>query len=197
MLPMNFPGAKNYIVNRLQKELSPNLYFHSLDHSHDVLHMACRLNCLEDLNCSDSVLIETAAIYHDAGMIITYLDHETASAKLARETLPQFDYSPLEIEIIESLIMVTTMPQTATTRLEKVICDADLDALGREDFFITSFQLQLEWKLYGIMNSTLTEWIRFEIDFMEKHNYFTSSALNLREAQKQKNIKAFKDLLII
>jgi predicted metal-dependent HD superfamily phosphohydrolase len=194
---MDFLGAKNHIVNRLQKELSPNLYFHSLDHSLDVLHSACRLNCMEELNETDSVLIETAAIYHDSGMIITYLNHEAASAKLAREVLPQFEYSPKEIEIIESLIMVTTMPQSAYSKLEKIICDADLDALGREDFFITSFQLQLEWKLYGIMNPTLAEWIRFEIDFMEKHNYFTSSAINIREKQKQKNIKTFKELLKI
>ena len=194
---MNFLGAKNYIVNRLQKELSPNLYFHSLDHSLDVLHSACRLNCMEELDDTNSVLIETAAIYHDSGMIITYLDHETASAQLARNILPEFEYSPQEIEIVESLIMVTTMPQTANTILEKVICDADLDALGREDFFITSFQLQLEWKLYGIMNTTLAEWIKFEIDFMDKHRYFTSSAIKLRDVQKQKNIKAFKDLLKI
>ena len=194
---MNFLGAKNYIVNRLQKELSPNLYFHSLDHSLDVLHSACRLNCMEELSENDSVLIETAAIYHDSGMIITYLNHEAASAKLAKEVLLQYEYSPQEIEVIESLIMVTTMPQSANTKLEKIICDADLDALGREDFFITSFQLQLEWKLYGIMNSTLAEWIRFEIDFMEKHHYFTSSAIKLREGQKQKNIQTFKELLKI
>jgi uncharacterized protein len=194
---MNFLGAKNYIVNRMQKELSPALYFHSLDHSLDVLRSACHLNCMEELNEIDSVLIETAAIYHDAGMIVTYLEHEMASAKMAREILPQFDYSPKDIEIIESLIMVTTMPQAAKTKLEKVICDADLDSLGREDFFITSFQLQLEWKLYGIMNCTLAEWIRFEIDFMEKHQYFTSSAIHLREKQKQKNIIALKDLLNI
>jgi uncharacterized protein len=194
---MNFYGAKDYVINRLKNELSPNLYFHSLDHSLDVLHTACRLNSMEELSESDSLLIETAAIYHDTGMIVTYLDHEKASAEMAKQILPGFDYSPNEIEIVESLIMVTTMPQSATTKLEKIICDADLDALGREDFFITSFQLLLEWKLYGIMNPTLTEWIRFEIDFMEKHRYFTNSAIKLREAQKQKNIQAFKDLLKI
>jgi hypothetical protein len=89
------------------------------------------------------------------------------------------------------------MPQTANTKLEKILCDADLDVLGREDFFITSFQLQLEWKLYGFMNSTMAEWIRFEIEFLEKHKYFTSSAIKLREVQKQKNIQALKDLLKI
>ena len=85
---MDFLGAKNYNVNRLQKELSPNLYFHSLDHSLDVLRSACHLNCLEELNETESLLIETAAVYHDAGMIITYLNHEAVSAQLAREILP-------------------------------------------------------------------------------------------------------------
>jgi predicted metal-dependent HD superfamily phosphohydrolase len=152
---------------------------------------------MEEMNDTDSTLIETAAIYHDAGMMVTYLDHEVASAELARQVLPQFDYAPQEIKIIESLIMFTTMPQTANTKLEKILCDADLDVLGREDFFITSFQLQLEWKLYGFMNSTMAEWIRFEIEFLEKHKYFTSSAIKLREVQKQKNIQALKDLLKI
>jgi predicted metal-dependent HD superfamily phosphohydrolase len=145
----------------------------------------------------ESALIETAAIYHDAGMIRTYLDHETASAQLAREILPDFEYSQSEIEQVASLIMVTTMPQYARTKQEKVLCDADLDVLGREDFFISSFQLQLEWKIYGVKDSTLSEWIRFEIDFLENHKYYTSSAFNLRNEQKGKNLKAFKDLLKI
>jgi len=154
---MNFPGAKNYIVNRLQKELSPNLYFHSYDHSLDVLHSACRLNCMEGMNETDSALIETAALYHDAGMTITYLNHEAASAKLARIVLPQFDYAPGEIEIIESLIMVTTMPQSANTSLEKVICDADLDYLGRDDFFKAIIDFQKRIRRFGKTSEQVLE----------------------------------------
>ena len=194
---MNFVGAKNYIIDRLQQELPPNLYFHCFEHSLDVLHSAMRLNRLENMDETKSALIETAAIYHDAGMIRTYLDHETASARLAREILPDFEYSPSEIEQVASLIMVTTMPQYARTKQEKVLCDADLDVLGREDFFISSFQLQLEWKIYGVMDSTLSEWIRFEIDFLENHKYYTTSAFKLRNEQKGKNLIAFKDLLKI
>jgi uncharacterized protein len=194
---MDFLAAKNYIVNRLKNELSPNLYFHSYDHSFDVLHSTCRLNSMEGMSETDSLIVETAAIYHDAGMIKSYLNHELVSAQIAKDVLPGFGYTPAEIEVVESLILVTTMPQAANTKLEKIICDADLDALGREDFFITSFQLQLEWKLYGIMNATLSEWIRYEIDFMEKHRYFTQSAIKLREERKQLNLQAFKDLLKI
>ena len=194
---MNFIGAKNYIIGHLQEGLSQDLYFHSFEHSLDVLHSAMRLNRLENMDETESSLIETAAIYHDAGMIRTYLDHETASARLAREILPDFEYSPSEIEQVASLIMVTTMPQYARTKQEKVLCDADLDVLGREDFFISSFQLQLEWKIYGVMDTTLAEWIRFEIDFLENHKYYTTSAFKLRNEQKGKNLIAFKDLLKI
>lgn len=194
---MNFIGAKNYIIEHLQENLSLNLYFHSFEHSLDVLYSAILLNRLEKMDEEDSMLIETAAIYHDAGMIRTYKDHETVSAQMAREILPMFDYSPREIEKVESLIMVTTMPQFAKTKPEMVLCDADLDILGREDFFISSFQLQLEWKIFGVMDSTLEEWIRFEIKFLENHNYFTSSAIKLRSEQKKKNLKAFRDLLKI
>ena len=194
---MNFIGARNYIIDRLQLELSPNLYFHCFEHSLDVLHSAIRLNRLENINDEDSTIIETAAIYHDAGMIRTYMDHEKVSAQMAREILPEFEYSPTEIEQIASLIMVTTMPQYAHTQQEKILCDADLDVLGREDFFISSFQLHLEWKIYGVMGATLDEWIRFEIEFLENHKYFTPSAIRLRDEQKKKNLQALKDLVKI
>ena len=194
---MDFIGAKNYIIERLRRELSPKLYFHCIDHAIDVLNSAVRLNSLERMNANDSILIETAAIFHDAGMIRTYLDHEKVSADLARKVLIEYDYSPAEIEQVASLIMATAMPQYAKTKQEMVLCDADLDVLGREDFFITSFQLQLEWKIFGIMDSTLREWIKFEIDFLENHKYYTASAIKLREEQKQKNLKAFKDLIKI
>ena len=194
---MNFAGAKNYIIDHLQEGLPRNLYFHCLEHSIDVLHAANLLNRLEKMNEKDSILIETAAIYHDAGMIRKYMDHEAESAQLAREVLPLFDYTQEEIEQVASLIMVTTMPQFAQTQQEKVICDADLDGLGREDFFITSFQLQLEWKLYCVMDTTLAEWIKYEIDFLENHRYFTPSAIRLKNEQKKKNLQTFKDLLAI
>ena len=194
---MNFIGAKKYIIDHLQEGLPRNLYFHSLEHSIDVLHSAILLNRLEKINEKDSILIETAAIYHDAGMIRKYMDHEAVSAQLAREVLPMFDYNEEEIEQVASLIMVTTMPQFARTPQEKVLCDADLDGLGREDFFITSFQLQLEWKIYGVMDTSLCEWIKFEIEFLENHKYFTPSAIKLRVEQKERNLQALKDLLNI
>jgi hypothetical protein len=78
---------------------------------------------------------------------------------------------------------------------EQILFDADLEALGREDFFIRSLCLQLEWSLYGIRKTTLREWFHSQVLFMEQHRYLTGSARRLWQEQKQKNLEAVKELL--
>jgi hypothetical protein len=191
---MNFPAAQKYILERLKKELHQNLCYHCFEHTIDVHQASLRLIDLEKIDGYSAKIIETAVLFHDAGMMQTYQDHELASVEIARKNLPRFEYSPAEINEIESLILVTTIPQKANTLNEMIICDADLDAIGREDFFITSMQLHLEWKLYGILSLTLTEWLKFEISFLENHTYYTKSAKNLRNIGKSKNLQELKDL---
>ena len=191
---MNFPAAEKYILEHLQKELHPNLFYHSFEHTTDVQQAARRLIELEKVDAHSATIIETAALYHDAGMIMKYDNHEIASVNIVKEKLPEFDYTPSEINEIESMILVTTIPQKALTLNQMILCDADLDALGREDFFITSFQLQLEWKLYGILAASLKDWLKFEIKFLESHSYYTSSARKLRDVGKRKNLLELKDL---
>ena len=192
---MNFPSAQNYIVGRLEKELPKILYYHRFEHTMDVYESALRLIEMEGTDLHSGKLIVTAALFHDAGMTISYKEHEQASVEIARKILPGFDYSKEEIEEISSLILITKMPQAAITQNQMIICDADLDALGREDFFITSLRLQLEWKLFGIMDTNLNEWFKYEIGFIEKHKYYTSSARKLRDAQKQRNLIELKNLI--
>jgi predicted metal-dependent HD superfamily phosphohydrolase len=140
-------------------------------------------------------LIETASLYHDTGMLVSYKDHETQSVIIAGEVLPGFGYTKEEVDEIAGLILVTRLPQRPNTLPEKILCDADLDSLGREDFFLQSFQLHHEWKLNGIFQSTLEEWLRFEVKFFTEHEYFTRSARKLRQELKQKNLAEITDIL--
>ena len=192
---MNFDAARTYILDRLSKELPKDLYYHRIEHTFDMYEAALRLIELENADPHSAMLIETAALYHDAGMIHSYRDHEFSSEAMIRDILPEFDYNPDEIEEIAELIRVTKMPQAAVTHNQMIICDADLDALGREDFFITSFQLQLEWKLYNILDTTIEQWFKFEIDFLKNHHYYTASARKLRDEKKNENLKEMERLL--
>ena len=46
--------------------------------------------------------------------------------------------------------MATKMPQRPKNLLQQIICDADLDYLGRNDFFILSEKLHKEFIEYKI-----------------------------------------------
>ena len=193
---MDFTGARDYILERLRKELSPSLTYHTVEHTLDMHSATIRLLQAEDIKdeylCK---LIETAALYHDAGMLISYKDHETQSVIIAGKILPGFGYSTNDVDEIAGLILVTKLPQKPKTLPEQILCDADLDSLGREDFFLESFELQLEWKLNGIRVTTLEEWLQFEVKFFTDHEYFTRSARELRQEKKKRNLSEITALL--
>jgi len=192
---MDFKKAKKYILSRLAQELSPTLYYHNIEHTQSVYESVIQFAQMEGVIGAELNLLLTAALYHDAGMMTDYENHEEISCVLAKEILPSFGYLPDEINIVTELIEVTRLPQYAKTNQEGILCDADLDYLGRKDFFIHSFQLQLEWDLYKDRKTSLKEWLDIQVHFLSNHTYFTKSAATLRNEQKQNNLNAIRELL--
>ena len=195
MVRPNFERAQYYVRKRMERELPSNLYYHSVDHTfRDVLPAAERFAALEGVIGEPLLLLRTAACYHDIGFVEQYDNHETSSVRIATQALPRFGYGSEQIDIICRIIMATRLPQSPHTLLENIMADADLDMLGREDFLTGSFALRAELGAFGTP-STDAEWYRRQIDFFRSHRYFTSAAQNLREAQKQQNIRALVKLL--
>jgi hypothetical protein len=93
------------------------------------------------------------------------------------------------------MILTTKLPQDADTSLGKILCDADLDYLGREDYLMISHCLRHEWITLDINKLTLLEWYQLQVDFLETHNYFTDYAVKSRQAKKEKNLNQIKELL--
>lgn len=192
---MNFDGAKSFILRKLQEGLKPTLYYHDVDHTLDVYSSAERIMRLEGINGEEALLVKTACLYHDSGMLRTYKGHEEASCDIANETLPRFDYSKKQIDVICNMIMTTKLPQSANEKLEMIICDADLDYLGRSDFYMISHRLKLEWNLLNINPTTLKEWYELQVKFLEGHSYFTKSAIESRTEGKKVNLNQIKELI--
>jgi len=192
---MDYQGVKTFILNKLTSELSPNLHYHDLSHTLDVSESVERLAALENLPEQEKILIRTASLFHDSGMLKTYIGHEEASCEIALELLPGYGYSEKDISLINNMIMATKLPQSAQTKNEQIICDADLDYLGRNDFFMISHRLRYEWDLFKLKSLSLKEWYFLQIDFMEKHFYFTKSAIATREMGKQQNLNQILEIM--
>ncbi len=190
---MNLKNLADYIIEKMKRELPSTIVYHNVVHTLDVHDAVVRIGGLEGLNENEIHLLRAAALLHDSGVTVSFEDHEEHSAKIAEELLPSFDFNPKEIEIIKKLIMATKLPQTAETLMEKVICDADLDYLGRADFFVTSQKLRLEWAYAG-KTVNLTDWYVIQMNFLRNHEYHTQTAIRLRNARKLDNLREIEHL---
>lgn len=189
---MDYNKAKNYILGRMEKEVPLDFRYHNLRHSLDVLQAAERLASSEDISEKDLELLKTAALFHDSGFIFKYNCNEPVGCEIARQALPGFGYETTDIDKICGMIMATAIPQSPKNRLEEILCDADLDYLGRDDFGMIAETLRDELRLQG-KEFTEEEWIAFQLDFMKKHRYFTETARNLRNAKKRDNFEKLKN----
>lgn len=180
--------AKTFILEKLRRELPANCYYHSYDHTVDMHDSAERIADFEGLSTSDKELVLIAALFHDAGFIINADNHEQHSCSIAREVLPQFQYTLEELEVICQLIMATQMPVNPTNLLEKIICDADLDYLGRDDFKSIGDLLFRELSERGGIKGQ-EEWDQLQIRFLTNHRYYTNYSQTHREFIKQENLK--------
>ncbi len=192
---MEYESVKTLILSKLEKELPAWLYYHNVNHTLDVLEAAVNIAANENINTTDLLLLKTACLFHDSGMLTTYQGHEEASTEITNEILPEFNYSKREIELINQMILTTKLPQDASHPLEKILCDADLDYLGRNDFFMISHQLRQEWLISRFKPTTLIEWYQLQVEFLQSHTYFTKTSEKLRSEGKQDNLGQILELL--
>jgi uncharacterized protein len=182
----------SHVIAKLQNELSPRLTYHSIDHTLDVLEQSQQIAAREGIKDEKNLfLLKVAALYHDSGFIFIYSGHEEKSCELGREELPGFGLTAPEIEKICGMIMATKIPQSPKNKMEEIICDADLDYLGRGDFDSISNSLYEEFLDFGFIKNH-EEWMKKQIGFFEYHNYFTKSSQQLRHPKKMEQLLKLK-----
>lgn len=189
---MDFQEAKKFILRKLKKELPPHLSYHSVEHIKDVYNACKKIAAKEGITGEDLTLLLTAALFHDSGFLIQNKEHEALSCEIVKQHLPLFNYNQHQIDKICGMIMATRIPQKPNNKLEQIICDADLDYLGRDDFFIIGDKLFSELSMYGILN-TEREWNELQIKFLENHHYFTATAIKLRKHKKDEHLNAIRN----
>ncbi|MBC7777457.1 MAG: HD domain-containing protein [Phycisphaerae bacterium] len=192
---MDYRSAEHFILSKLRDELSDRLVYHGLHHTLDVLQMATELCDREGVGQHDKVLVKTAALFHDAGFIKNkHAGHEVEGCALVREALPKFGYKPADIDCICGMIMATKIPQSPNTLLEEILCDADLDYLGRNDFFDIGETLFEELKAYHLIGDEQA-WNRLQVSFLNAHHYYTRTNKTLREPVKRRYLEDLQDLV--
>ena len=171
------------------------MHYHNVDHVRDVLNAAIRIGKSEGVNVDGLELIGVAAVFHDSGFMLDIKDHESTGCLFARDYLPSIGFSENELELICGMIMATRVPQQPLNDWQMILCDADLDYLGRDDFFETGNKVYSELVEFGqIMNER--EWNEMQVRFLSAHHYFTQTSLNERKPKKDLHLEQVKSLLL-
>lgn len=192
---MDFKKAEDTILQKLTAELPAYLTYHSVAHVLDVLRAVEGHIAASGIDVHSAMLLRTAALYHDSGFTVQPDGHEEISCTIAGEMLPTFGYLPGDIETICGMIRATRIPQSPKTPLEEILADADLDYLGRKDFFEISALLFEELKTRGLVVNE-NEWNKIQLVFFEKHRYFTAFAKANRDAQKAEHYKILQSKIV-
>ena len=191
-MEINFEQVRDKIIGILERQINGTLSYHNVNHTREVLSNVERI--ARDEGISDErtlLLMKLAALFHDTGFIYVYKDHEEKSFEFAKAELKGYNISKEEMEIIGGMIMATKIPQNPKNHLEQVICDADLDYLGRDDFDAISNNLKKEVLLFGIAQ-TESEWEERQIHFIDAHRYFTESCRLGRDPKKLERLNLLK-----
>lgn len=189
-----FTDLQEMVLDKLERELPKFLFYHNYKHTIDVVNQAELIGYGEGVDDEAILLLMTAALFHDSGHTIGYDNHEYFGTQIAREWLPKFKYSEKQIEDICEIIMATKLPPQPKTLLQKIICDSDLDYLGRSDFIPVSNTLYDELKAQEKIGS-LNSWNKIQVKFLSVHQFFTNTANSLREVNKQAQIERIKAII--
>jgi TolB-like protein/predicted metal-dependent HD superfamily phosphohydrolase/Tfp pilus assembly protein PilF len=186
-MPQNFDAAEEHIIQLLGKDM-PNLQYHNVKHIYDVLEASLLIAQSENLTNDEIKLLRLAALFHDAGFIHSARNHEERGAEMAKEVLPSFGLTSDQISTITGMIIATRIPQSPTNKLERVLCDADLDYLGRDDFYEIGGRLFEELTTQRIVE-TEREWNLVQKTFLESHRYHTNFSKTNREGFKKQRLQ--------
>lgn len=184
----DYDKAVSFMLESLRTELPANLTYHGYHHTLDVMEAAERIAAEENLSAAEMRLLRTAVAFHDAGFIYTYKNHEERGCDLAEELLPGFNFSKADIAAVCAMIRATKTPQRPKNKLEEIICDADLDYLGRDDVHAVAHTLFEEVKVYS-KKIDEKAWDEIQINFLKAHHYYTPFSIKHRAKKKQQYLE--------
>src|SRR6478752_1321999 len=188
------PEVQHYVRNLFATRTDKSLTYHNYDHTWDVVQACEEMASHYNLNEGDHLVLVTAAWFHDTGyLMVGPKDHEQESQRICKAFLKERKASGEFITQVNECIEATKMPAAPQDLLQQILCDADLFHLGTDNFSLRNKQLRQEIINFQKDNIGKREWRQLNIEFLERHRYFTDYAREQREPAKQRHLNELKE----
>ncbi len=186
--------AEVFVRRFLSENFTDNICYHNIDHTLEVVRASEKIGKKCELNEQELEIVILASWFHDTGYYKGNVNHESESARIAREFLEKELVDQVLIDAVINCINATRIPQSPQNLVEKVVCDADLYHLSTAKFFTKSELLRKELVAHHCHISPKS-WMAKSCMFVRQHNYFTEFARKILKPKKQENLKKLEQKL--
>lgn len=186
--------SQHYVRNLFATRINKALLYHNYDHTWDVVQACEEMASHYHLDEKDHLVLITAAWFHDTGYLtVGPKDHEEESQRICKAFLKERNAPDEFINRVNECIAATKMPAAPQNLLQQILCDADLFHLGTDNFSIRNKQLREEIGNFQKEPIGKREWRQANIEFLDRHRYFTDYARDHQEPLKHRHLNELKE----
>jgi len=183
--------TEDHITNLFETNKKPDLVFHSLEHTKEIVKRAEEIASHYKLSEKEMMAIYIAAWFHDTGYLFTDPEnHEAKSVELMKSFMQNNFPDPELIQTVEGCIMATKRSNVPADLLQQIVSDADTYHLGTKDF--KKMDKLIRKEVTATKDIPKAEWNIKVLEFLEGHKYYTSYCIDLLDKGKKENIEKLK-----
>ena len=179
----------------LEKHLDRHYTYHNAMHTLEVCNAVRLFAEKSGLPQTVYLALRTAAIFHDFGYMERSFDNEKLALPYIKEFGGRWHIAEDILLAAHNLILETVFPYKPFTFAGQILCDADIEYIGRDCFFMQSELFRRELSAEGVVY-TEREWWNIELKFLQENRFFTPYCRSLREDGRLRNLEKVQELVL-
>ena len=177
----------------LAENLDKHYTYHNAEHSREVCSAVREFLHYFDTTPENSRALILAAVFHDFGYLVRSQNNEALALPYMQEFGKRFALPEQLLTRANDLILETVYPYAPHTREGMLLCDADIEYIGRSCFFSKAQLFRQELSGENIHFSD-RDFMLLEIKFLEENSFFTPVCQKLRSAGRLQNLQQLRTM---
>jgi predicted metal-dependent HD superfamily phosphohydrolase len=187
-------AAREFVTDIFLNKVNKRFTYHNLEHTQQVVLACEEMANYYQLQPEDRESLLIAAWFHDTGFSSGDAHgHEAVSINLVTSFLQDHKAAAGLSQKVIACIGSTKMPQSPSSLIEQILCDADLFHLGTDEFKPKNENLRQELAGFSKEDLSKKKWRAMNIVFMENHTYFTDYGRRKLQPVKEQHIEELKN----
>ncbi len=175
-----------FVKQYLHENLTDKCSFHNYEHTENIVRYCDAIGLSMDLGKQDLMILHLAAWFQETGFCSHPQNHEEVSASIAMDYFKEKGLEEETIHTIAECILSTRSPQQPVSLSAQVLCDANMYYMADKNYLYKIENLRLESAELFNIKFTDEEWLLENINKLNNHFFFTSSARKLFDKDKEK-----------